>query len=133
MDNLDYGHGTGHGIGSYLNVHEGPHGINKGLSFASFPLKVGCMNSNEPGYCMFRFLNLKKLKFNTILIDEENNFGIRIESVVVVKRSENTSWLKYERLTKVPIDKNLVDYSLLSKFEIDWLNVRLHCLLQVKT
>ncbi|TIB97846.1 Creatinase/aminopeptidase [Wallemia mellicola] len=105
LENLDFGHGTGHGIGAYLNVHEGPHGINKGLSFAQFPLRVGCMNSNEPGYYA------------------ENKFGMRIESVVTVKESSKKGWLKYERLTKVPIDKRLVDYSLLTQFEKDWLNV----------
>ncbi|EIM20709.1 Creatinase/aminopeptidase [Wallemia mellicola CBS 633.66] len=104
LENLDFGHGTGHGIGAYLNVHEGPHGINKGLSFAQFPLRVGCMNSNEPGYYA------------------ENKFGMRIESVVTVKESSKKGWLKYERLTKVPIDKRLVDYSLLTQFEKDWLN-----------
>ncbi|TIA79819.1 hypothetical protein E3P89_02973 [Wallemia ichthyophaga] len=102
-ENLDYGHGTGHGIGSYLNVHEGPHGINKGVTFAEHPLRIGCINSNEPGYYA------------------ENRFGMRIESVVVVQAAEQEGWLKYDRLTQVPIDKRLVDFGLLDKSERNWL------------
>ena len=97
--NLDYAHGTGHGVGYYLNVHEGPHAISKKNKFT---FKEGMVVSNEPGYY------------------EKNNFGIRIENLIYVKKDNNKIF--FENLTMVPIDKNLIDFNILNKKEKDWLN-----------
>ena len=82
---LDYAHGTGHGVGYFLNVHEGPHAISKrnNINF-----KEGMIVSNEPGYY------------------EKNKFGIRIENLIYVKRDKKK--ICFENLTMVPIDKNLI-------------------------
>lgn len=103
---LDYSHGTGHGVGCVLNIHEGPQGISKRANFV--PLQPGMILSNEPGYY------------------KENHYGIRIESLMhVVKcamtKAENPM-LKFETLTLAPIDRNLIDISLMTKDEVDWLN-----------
>ena len=87
--NLDFAHGTGHGVGYFLNVHEGPHAISKNNKII---LKEGMILSNEPGYY------------------EKNNFGIRIENLVYVKKEKNIK--KFKNLTMVPIDKDLIDKSL---------------------
>jgi len=97
--NLDYAHGTGHGVGYYLNVHEGPHAISKGNRVK---LKEGMIVSNEPGYY------------------ENGKFGIRIENLVRVKKVKN--FYKFEDLTLAPIDKSLIQKRLLNKSEINWLN-----------
>jgi len=97
--NLDYPHGTGHGVGYFLNVHEGPHAISMGNKIK---FKEGMIVSNEPGYY------------------EKGNFGIRIENLVTVKRINKN--LKFVNLTLVPIDKSLVDIKLMNKNEINWLN-----------
>ena len=97
--NLDYAHGTGHGVGYFLNVHEGPQGISRGNKVN---FKTGMIVSNEPGYY------------------EQGKFGIRIENLVTVKK--NSSYLKFENLTMAPIDKNLIKKTLLNKKEISWLN-----------
>ena len=97
--NLDYAHGTGHGVGYYLNVHEGPHGISKGNKVK---LQAGMVVSNEPGYY------------------EENNFGIRIENLIYVKKYKQTNF--FDNLTMVPIDKDLIDEAILDKKEINWIN-----------
>ena len=96
---LDYSHGTGHGVGYFLNVHEGPHAITKNNKTV---LKEGMVVSNEPGYY------------------EKNKFGIRIENIIYVKRKNRKKC--FENLTMVPIDKNLIDKSKLNKSEIRWLN-----------
>ena len=98
-NNMNYGHGTGHGVGSCLSVHEGPHRISKG-SFV--PLEPGMITSNEPGYYL------------------TNKYGIRIENLMLVKKNKNM--LAFETLTLAPIDINLVNYNLLTKEEINWLN-----------
>jgi Xaa-Pro aminopeptidase len=104
---LDYEHGTGHGVGSYLNVHEGPQRISKAPS--TVPLQPGMIVSNEPGYY------------------KTNEYGIRIESLVIVvekgvpDRGEKPL-LGFETLTVVPIDINLVQIDLLTDHERDWLN-----------
>jgi Xaa-Pro aminopeptidase len=69
-EGLDYRHGTGHGVGSYLNVHEGPIGIGTRIQFSEVPLAPGNVISNEPGYY------------------EDGSFGIRIENVIMVKEVE---------------------------------------------
>ena len=97
--NLDYAHGTGHGVGYFLNVHEGPQAISKGNQVR---FKAGMIVSNEPGYY------------------ESGKFGMRIENLVTVKKSNN--FFKFENLTMAPIDKSLINKKLLNKNEISWLN-----------
>lgn len=107
---LDYRHGTGHGVGSYLNVHEGPIGIGIRPNYTNCALKVGNVLSNEPGYY------------------KDGSFGIRIESVVVVKRMKtpNTfggkNYLGFETITRVPLCQELIDVSALTDDEITWIN-----------
>ena len=103
---LDYDHGTGHGIGSYLSVHEGPQSISKGGMVA---LEPGMLISNEPGYY------------------KENAYGIRIENVVLVREAEKMAGgdretMSFETLTLVPIDRRLVVPAMLSDTEMAWLN-----------
>jgi len=93
--NLDYPHGTGHGVGYFLNVHEGPQSISKN---SQIKLKDGMILSNEPGYY------------------KDGSFGIRIENLVYIKKN------KFIELTLAPIEKNLIDKSILSSTEIKWLN-----------
>ena len=92
---LDYPHGTGHGVGYFLNVHEGPQSFS---SKNKVNLKPGMIISNEPGYY------------------KEGHFGIRIENLIYIKKN------KFEELTLAPIDKNLIKKNMLNKKEIDWLN-----------
>ena len=92
---LDYPHGTGHGVGYFLNVHEGPQSFSKNNKVN---LKSGMVISNEPGYY------------------EEGNFGIRIENLIYIKKN------KFEELTVAPIEKDLIKKKMLNKKEIDWLN-----------
>jgi Xaa-Pro aminopeptidase len=99
--NLDYNHGTGHGVGYFLNVHEGPHGIGKHWST---PLEVGMHVTDEPGYY------------------EEGSFGIRIEDVLVVKQAEGR-FLEFENITICPYDKGLLDLSLLSPRDIRYIDL----------
>ena len=96
---LDYEHGTGHGVGYFLNVHEGPHAISKKNEIS---LKEGMIVSNEPGYY------------------EKNKFGIRIENLIYVKKIKNKKF--FENLTMAPIDKSLIIRSKLNKKEKSWLN-----------
>jgi Xaa-Pro aminopeptidase len=97
--NLDYPHGTGHGVGYFSNVHEGPQAISKGNKVK---FKEGMITSNEPGYY------------------KKNHFGIRIENLIYVKK--NKGKLKFENLTLVPLDKKLIEEKLLTVFEKNWLN-----------
>ena len=96
---LDYAHGTGHGVGYYLNVHEGPQSISK---FNKIKFLPGMILSNEPGYY------------------EKGKFGIRIENLVFVKKIRNH--FKFENLTQVHIEKSLINKKLMTKKEIRWLN-----------
>ena len=96
---LDFPHSTGHGVGYYLNVHEGPHAISKNNTIK---LNEGMVVSNEPGYY------------------EKNNFGIRIENLIYVKKKKKKKI--FENLTLVPIDKDLIDNKLLNFKEKKWLN-----------
>ena len=100
-NNMNYGHGTGHGVGSCLSVHEGPHRISKG-SFV--PLEPGMITSNEPGFYL------------------TNKYGIRIENLMLVKKIKNKNMLAFKTLTLAPIDINLINYNLLTEEEINWLN-----------
>jgi len=104
---LDFDHGTGHGIGSYLSVHEGPQGISK-RSF-KVPLEPGMILSNEPGYY------------------KQGKYGIRIENLVLVEeikppKGGERTMLGFETLTLAPIDRRLIEIKLLSKQELSWLN-----------
>ena len=96
--NLDYAHGTGHGVGFFLNVHEGPQSISK---FNKINIQEGMILSNEPGFY------------------KKNDFGIRIENLVYVKKIQNK--LFFENLTLAPIDKDLIDHNQLTKDEKDYL------------
>jgi Xaa-Pro aminopeptidase len=102
---LDYDHGTGHGVGSYLGVHEGPQRISKATNGQA--LLPGMIVSNEPGYYKI------------------GAYGIRIENLVLVQPSEGTAerdMLCFETLTLAPVDRNLIDPSLLEDEEIRWLD-----------
>ena len=97
--NLDFAHGTGHGVGYFLNVHEGPHAISKNNKVF---FKEGMLVSNEPGYY------------------KKNKFGIRTENLIFVKKFKKN--LIFDNLTMVPIDKSLIDFSILNEKEKRWLN-----------
>ena len=97
-DGLDYSHGTGHGVGFFLNVHEGPQAISK---YNSIKLKEGMILSNEPGYY------------------KEGHYGIRIENLIYIKKENNK--LKFENLTLAPLEKDLINFDLLNNNEKDYL------------
>ena len=97
-DGLDYAHGTGHGVGFFSNVHEGPQSISK---YNTIKLEEGMIISNEPGYY------------------KKNHYGIRIENLVYVKK--NKKKLQFENLTLAPIEKDLINYDLLNKNEKNYL------------
>ena len=96
--NLDYSHGTGHGVGFFLNVHEGPQSISKNNKVK---IREGMILSNEPGYY------------------RKNKFGIRIENLIFAKRNNNN--LFFENLTVVPIEKELINYKILTTSEKNYL------------
>ncbi len=104
-DGLDYLHGTGHGVGAYLNVHESPPGVGGGVG-SSLPLLPGFIFSDEPGYY------------------EKGAFGIRIESLVLCKKAEtqhkfhHPHYLEFENLTIVPFCRKLIAVELLSKDQV---------------
>jgi len=99
----DYEHGTGHGVGSYLNVHEGPQGISR--KAAPVPLMPGMIVSNEPGYY------------------KEGEYGIRIESLVyVIEPTDLKDFYRFETLTLAPLDIQLMEMSLLTESEKSWVN-----------
>ena len=104
---LDFAHGTGHGVGSYLSVHEGPQRLARS---GTVPFKPGMILSNEPGFY------------------KEGAFGIRIENLIVVEDASDLpgqtvpDMLQFETLTWVPIDTRLVDPAQLTEGERDWLN-----------
>lgn len=106
-DGVDYAHGTGHGVGSFLAVHEGPQRI-AAFGGQGEPLRPGMICSNEPGYY------------------KAGEFGIRIENLVLVTPMEiagaEHEVLGFETLTFAPIDRNCIDTTLLSRAETDWLN-----------
>eukprot|EP00543_Licmophora_paradoxa_P000493 CAMPEP_0202446252 /NCGR_PEP_ID=MMETSP1360-20130828/4812_1 /ASSEMBLY_ACC=CAM_ASM_000848 /TAXON_ID=515479 /ORGANISM="Licmophora paradoxa, Strain CCMP2313" /LENGTH=643 /DNA_ID=CAMNT_0049062697 /DNA_START=72 /DNA_END=2003 /DNA_ORIENTATION=- len=114
---LDYGHGTGHGVGAALNVHEGPMSISPRWNNKEF-LKKGMVLSNEPGYY------------------EDGNFGVRIENLLEIQYVDpkynddpemeapkgKKKFLKFEKLTMIPIQKNLIKMELMKPEELDWLD-----------
>ncbi|KAF2490398.1 aminopeptidase-like protein [Lophium mytilinum] len=109
-EGLDYRHGTGHGVGSFLNVHEGPIGIGTRLQFSEVPLSIGNVISDEPGYY------------------EDGKFGIRIENMIMVKEVDtkfkfgDKPYLGFEHVTLVPHCRKLIDTSLLTAEEKTFLN-----------
>ncbi len=96
--NLDYAHGTGHGVGFFLNVHEGPQSITK---INKVKIKEGMILSNEPGYY------------------KEGEYGIRIENLVYVNKKKGNFY--FENLTMVPIEKDLINFELLTSSEKNYL------------
>lgn len=106
-DGVDYAHGTGHGVGAYLCVHEGPQGIH---ARSDVPLQPGMVLSNEPGFY------------------KEGEYGIRIENLVVVKEvkagdaQDSRPYYGFETLTLAPIDTRLVETALLTQAEREWLD-----------
>ncbi|MGB1540034.1 MAG: M24 family metallopeptidase, partial [Rickettsiales bacterium] len=105
-DGQDYAHGTGHGVGAYLGVHEGPAGISK---TAEVPFAPGMVLSNEPGFY------------------KEGEYGIRTENLVVVEEKkgladDGKAYYGFETITLSPIDTRLIDTSLLERSEVEWLN-----------
>lgn len=109
-EGLDYRHGTGHGVGSYLNVHEGPIGIGTRVAFSEVPLSAGNVLSDEPGYY------------------EDGKFGIRIENMIIAKEVEtkhrfgDKPYFGFEHVTMVPYCQKLIDVSLLTEGEKQWVN-----------
>jgi Xaa-Pro aminopeptidase len=104
---FDYGHGTGHGVGYFMNVHEGPQSISQGMPDPHTAMEEGMITSIEPG--LYR----------------DGKWGIRIENLVLNVPAGNEGFgdfLKFETLTLCPIDANLIDKSLLRNDEVDWLN-----------
>ena len=98
-DGLDYAHGTGHGVGFFSNVHEGPQSITK---INTVKLEKGMIVSNEPGYY------------------KKGHYGIRIENLVYIKKINKK--LHFENLTLAPIEKNLINFKLLNNKEKKYLN-----------
>ncbi|MED5482786.1 MAG: aminopeptidase P family protein [SAR324 cluster bacterium] len=106
---LDYGHGTGHGVGAFLNVHEGPQRISPVAN--DITIQAGMVLSNEPGYY------------------EQNWGGIRLENLYFVKKAEGLpqhpggkGWLTFETLTLIPFERRLIDRDILSVDELKWLD-----------
>ncbi|AQX10934.1 MULTISPECIES: aminopeptidase P family protein [Elizabethkingia] len=105
MEGKDYNHGTGHGVGSFMNVHEGPQNIRKDLNPQE--LLPGMVLSNEPGYYVV------------------NQYGIRHENLIAVREAEKTEWntfYEFETLTLCPFFKDIIVKEILSAEEIQWLN-----------
>jgi Xaa-Pro aminopeptidase len=106
----DYSHGTGHGVGSFLNVHEGPVGIGTRREYADVALSVGNVLSNEPGYY------------------EDGAFGIRIENIMMVVPAKtehgggDLPFYGFEHVTMVPMCRKLIDVALLDEGEKRFLN-----------
>ena len=109
-EGLDYRHGTGHGVGSYLNVHEGPIGIGTRVAYSEVPLAAGNVLSDEPGYY------------------EDGNFGIRIENIIMAKEVEtkhrfgDKPYFGFEHVTMVPYCRKLIDVGLLTEGEKRWVD-----------
>ena len=103
---IDYDHGTGHGVGSYLSVHEGPVSISR--LARPVPIGAGMILSNEPGYYL------------------PGQYGIRMENLLLVQPAElpgaTRPFLRFETLTLAPFDRNLIDAALLDAWELEWLN-----------
>ena len=104
-DGMNYGHGTGHGVGFFLNVHEPPQGIAPGIAGrAASKMKAGMFTSNEPGHYV------------------TDDYGIRIENLVLAIPAKQEGFLQFETITYFPIDTQLIEFGLLTKKEVAWLN-----------
>jgi Xaa-Pro aminopeptidase len=107
---LDYGHGTGHGVGYFLNVHEGPQSFSRNLPQPRMAMQAGMVTSIEPG------------------VYRPGLWGIRIENLVAAVPDEKATsagfgdFLRFETLTLCPIDTACIDRALLRQDEIEWLN-----------
>ncbi len=105
---VNFYHGTGHGVGFFLNVHEGPQGISSALvKRTKVPLKPGMLTSNEPGYY------------------KDGHYGIRIENLILTVDDKETEYGKFyrqETVTMFPLDIKLIDRSILTKTEVQWIN-----------
>jgi Xaa-Pro aminopeptidase len=100
---MDYRHGTGHGVGNFMNIHEGPS-IRQEIHFPKVaPMEAGMIVSNEPGYYA------------------EGDFGVRVESHLVTVQSPYSGFLEFEVLSRLPLDPRLVDECLLTSAEKKWL------------
>jgi len=100
---MDYGHGTGHGVGSFMNIHEGPH-IRREIHHPMVtPMAAGMIVSNEPAYY------------------RNGDFGIRVESHMVAVPSQCEGFLEFETLSSLPLDPRLIDRTLLTVEEKEWL------------
>ena len=103
----DFDHGTGHGVGSYLGVHEGPQRISKSPS--DIALQIGMIISNEPGFY------------------KESAYGIRLENLIVVQTEKidgaSREMLSFETITLAPFDSSMINANLLTSIELDWINV----------
>jgi Xaa-Pro aminopeptidase len=123
----DYGHGTGHGVGAALNVHEGPHSISPRWTNKE-SLKKGMVVSNEPGYYEdgkfgIRIENLLEITY----VQEEDNVaydrGLKVGDEGFPKKPPTQkTFLKFNKLTMIPIQKNLIKLDLMSPQELDWLD-----------
>ncbi|MFT4686498.1 MAG: Xaa-Pro aminopeptidase [Neolewinella sp.] len=103
---MNYGHGTGHGVGFFLNVHEGPAGIltNPRTPSGQRILEAGMVLSNEPGFY------------------KSGEFGIRIENLVIIQNASTEGWLEFETITLFPIDRLLIEQHLLLRYHLEWIN-----------
>jgi Xaa-Pro aminopeptidase len=110
---LDYGHGTGHGVGVFLNVHEGPNGISKRVNQT---IDVGTINSIEPGYYQPKWggIRLENLYFVKEIPKEP-------QEVTASQDSNSTPWYEFESLTYIPFDKKLIDRAKLNPAQVEWL------------
>lgn len=101
----DFGHGTGHGVGYFLNVHEAPQSIGPGTSVkANVAFRPGMLTSNEPGYY------------------EDGAYGIRIENLIVCEEAKHEGYLRHRHLTLFPIDTSIILRNLLTRDEVKWIN-----------
>jgi len=101
----NYGHGTGHGVGYFLNVHEPPQGISPGTGSRNrTAIEPGMLTSNEPGYY------------------EDGAYGIRIENLIVCEESHQEGYLKHRHVTLFPLDTSIIVYDMLTKDEVRWIN-----------
>jgi Xaa-Pro aminopeptidase len=103
---LDYDHGTGHGVGSYLGVHEGPVSISRAAR--AVPIAAGIILSNEPGFYL------------------PDHYGIRLENLLLVCAADlpgaSKPFLRFETLTLAPFDRRLLDTTMMTAEETDWLD-----------
>ena len=106
-EGINYGHGTGHGVGYFLNVHEGPQSISGAIPNGDMVMEIGMITSNEPG------------------IYRPGKWGVRIENLLLCVPAQTTEfgdYLKFESLTLCPIDTRCIALDLMQQEEIDWLN-----------